>query len=272
MTIESLYPYAGNHAVQNAIFVVEWSDPLRAEDLKGVSKLANRFKTLGLSHVQHQLGVEIKLEHGVGAPTSGPVGTQTLNAITFARPAAVGEISRSVTVSRQNCMIAIPDYSRWNQVFEDVTAYLKVVLDDIAPKKSLSVIGIQYNDVFNWKDHPSELNLRDVFRDDGFIPVNAFEQKGLWHVHHGFMDRRDLPVPYACLQNVNVDMIDAAGERVIQIVGSHRATLGESLWQSHMKNKSVMLEVFAALHQANKQMLQKLLTKQVCEKIRLTAE
>lgn len=273
MAIDSLYPYAGDHAVQNAIFVVEWAEPLKVEVLSAANKLANKFKNLGLSYVQHQHALELKLEQSSGVAAQPTAGSkQVLNAIVFARPAGVGEITRSVTLSRQNCMIAIPDYTRWVDVFKDVEAYLKIALEEIATQRPLTVIGLQYNDVFNWKDNPSELNLHEIFSDKAFIPPSAFEQKGLWHLHHGYLANHELPVPYAGLENINVDMLDTAGERMIQIVGSHRATLREPMWQSHLKNKPRMLEMFTSLHNANKLMLSKLLTKQVCEKIRLTAE
>lgn len=272
MTIDNLYPYAGDHAVQNATFVVEWAEPLKAEAIAAVNKLATRFKNLGLSHVQHQQFMQFKFEHN---PLEGPQnqGTQHgLGGIVFARPAGVGEITRSVTISRQNCMIVVPDYTRWDKVFADVEAYLKVALDEVAPSRPLSTIGLQYNDVFQWKDDPSDLNLKEVFADDAFIPPNVFAQTGLWHLHHGYMEQHSSPVAHSRLTNINVDMLDPAGERIIQIIGSHRATLRDPLWQSHLKNKQIMLDVFSSLHSANKQMLGKLLTKQICEKIRLTSD
>ncbi|MGK5017031.1 TIGR04255 family protein [Janthinobacterium sp. HLS12-2] len=276
MNIDNLYPYAGNHAVQNAIFVVEWAEPLKTDAMIAINKLATKYKNLGLSHVQHQQMLEVNFEHMQTAAQeprqTSRVSNQALSGIVFARPASVGEISRSVTISRKNCMIAIPDYTRWADVFKDVESYLKIALEEVGSTRPLTTIGLQYNDVFNWKDAPSELDLRAVFSEKAFIPPNAFEQTGLWHLHHGYLENHSDPVPHSRVENINVDMLDTAGERIIQIVGSHRASLREPLWQSHLKNKSVMLEVFTSLHKANKIMLGKLLTSQVCEKIRLTTD
>jgi uncharacterized protein (TIGR04255 family) len=272
MSIENFYPYAGNHAVQSATFVVEWAEPLKAEAIAAVNKLANKFKNLGLSHVQHQQFMQFKVEHNPleGSPKHGT--QHGLGGIIFARPAEPGDVTRSVTISRQNCMVAVPDYTRWDTVFADVQAYLKVALDEIAPSRPLSTIGLQYNDIFQWKDDPADLDLTEVFARDAFIPPSIFNQAGLWHLHQGYLEQHDSPVAHSRLTNVNVDMLDPSGERMIQIIGSHRATLKEPLWQSHLKNKQIMLDVFTSLHHANKQMLAKLLTKKVCEKIRLISE
>lgn len=274
MSIENLYPYAGDHAVQNVIFVVEWAEPLKADAISKASKLATKFKNQGLAHVQHQQVFEFKIEQSLGnqvPPSSGSPISKEPGAVVFARSANTGEVTRSVTISRQHCMIAVPDYTRWDIVFTEIQAYLKIALDEIAPLRPLNAISLQYNDVFNWKDEPSNLNLKEVFAEDAFIPASVFEQKGLWHLHQGHMESQNLPVQHSRLENINVDMVDAAGERVIQIIGAHRAALREPLWQSHLRNEQVLLDIFSSLHIANKQMLRRLLTEQMCKKIMLTA-
>lgn len=275
MSIENLYPYAGDHAVQNAIFVVEWAEPLKVDAIIAASKLAAKFKNQGLAHVQHQQMLELKIEQShIGGQSSPSASSQVSNgpsAVVFARSANPGEVTRSVTISRQHCMIAVPDYSRWGVVFADVQSYLKIVLDEIAPQRPVSAISLQYNDMFNWKDEPADLNLKEIFAENAFIPTSVFQQKGLWHLHQGYMEEVSSPVQHSRLQNINVDMADTSGQRVIQIIGAHRATLREPLWQSHMKNKQVMLDMFSDLHLANKKMLQQLLTKELGDKIRLTS-
>lgn len=272
MSIDNFYPYAGDHAVQSATFVVEWAEPLKAEAIAAINKLANKFRNFGLSHVQHQQFVQFKIEPNSPDGSQKHGSQQGLGGIVFARPAEPGVVTRSITISRQNCMIVVPDYTRWESVFADVQAYLKVALDEVAPSRPISTIGLQYNDIFQWKDDPADLNLAEVFADDAFIPPSIFRQTRLWHVHQGYMEQPALPVVHSRITNVNVDMLEPAGERMIQIIGSHRATLSEPLWQSHLKNKQIMLDMFSSLHQANKQMLAKLLTKQVCEKIHLSSD
>lgn len=271
MSIDSLYPYAGSHAVVNAVFAVEWAEPLKPEMLKGLSRLTAKFRNLGLSNLQYQNSFEMKIEQPHGSAQPKQSAQVVIAGLVFARPASIGDISRSVTISQTSCMISIPDYTRWIDVAEDVQAYFKIVMEEIAPLRPLTVIGLQYHDLFSWKDNPDEMNLREIFAENSFIPENVFKQQGLWHLHHGYVVKVLEPVHYSRLDNVNVDMIEQGGERAIQIIGAHRATLQSPMWQAHMKNRAAVVEVLASLHDANKEMLLRLLTEQVCQKIRLTA-
>jgi len=269
MIIENLYPYAGDHAVQTAIFLVEWSEPLQADAILEAHKLAAKFRHAGLAEVRQQNAVALKIDaaHGGEAQVESAAGA---GAIVFSKAGGFGELARSVTLSRNNCMIVVPDYSRWEQVFSDVRQYLHIVLDEIAPIRPLLAIGLQYVDIFSWKDDPAELDLAQVFAADAYIPPNVFQQKGLWHLHHGYMEAHGEPLAHTRLENVNVDLFDTGGQRTIQITGSHRATLAAPLWQAHLKHEGEMLAMFGALHQANKRMLAKLLTPAICDRIKLT--
>jgi uncharacterized protein (TIGR04255 family) len=272
MSIENLYPFAGPHAVQNAIFIVEWAEPLKAEVIQSFSKLAAKYKNLGLPHVQHQQNFEFKIDTNPGV--AGPrASTQpaTPSAVVFARSGIPDQVVRSVTLSRSHCMIAVPDYTRWDIVFEEVFKYISIALEELKGLRPISTIALQYNDVFSWKDDPSSLNLRDVFAPNAYIPESVLQQNGLWHVHQGILADDHLPVVHRKLENVNVDMLNTAGELTIQIIGAHRAILGTPLWQAHLKNKAVLTEIFESLHIANKRMLMRLLTPAVCAKINLSS-
>ena len=267
MSIENLYPFAGDHAVQNATFVLEWSDPVGESVIVEASKLATKFKNLGLAHHSLRSHIELKFDGQVEAPDvqkrSGP------GSIIFSQEKDPVNPGRAVTLSRQNLLIAIPDYTRWDKVFADVEKYLKIILEEVAPSRPINVIALQYVDVFSWKDDPSELDLSEVFNPDSYVPKHIFSLKSLWHLHQGYVSENIGSLPYSLIENVNLDTADVNGVRVIQITSVHRATLKDPMWQAHMKNKEKVNETFASLHQTNKVMLQRLLTQQVCEKINL---
>lgn len=270
MNIEPLYPYAGNHAVQNAIFAVEWAEPLKSDVIQSLGKLATKFRNLGLSNVEYRKTIEIKIDRPApGAAVPSQKQSEVLDAVIFTKPALLGEIPRSVTISRQGCMIAVPDYTRWAEVFNDVNTYFKIALDEIPPRP-ITVVGLQYNDLFIWKDDPAELDLRDIFSASTFIPPSVFSQTGLWHLHHGYILKESAPTPHSRLDNINVDMIEHFGERAIQITSSHKVTFNDPLWQPHQKNKQIMFDMFSYLHMINKEVLEKLLTIDVSRKIQLT--
>jgi uncharacterized protein (TIGR04255 family) len=270
MSIDNLYPFAGIHAVQNAIFAIEWADPLKAEIIQTFSKLQSKYKNLGLPHVQFQQQFEFKIDNDPNL-TDPRASTQpvTPSAVVFARSESSEQIVRSVTLSRTHCMVAVPDYTRWELVFADVLKYIGIALDELKGIRPLNAITLQYNDVFSWKDDPSGLDLREIFSPNEFIPESIFQQKSLWHLHQGHMRDGLDPIPHRGLDTVNVDMLETAGERVIQIIGAHRCMLNAPLWQANLKNKPIMIEVFEALHGVNKQMLARLLTPAVLAKINL---
>jgi uncharacterized protein (TIGR04255 family) len=269
MTIENLYPFAGAHAVQNATFVIEWPDLLPESVIVEANKLGTKFKNVGLDHhlLQHQ--VELKLSN---APDAQHSQKSFIGGILFSTSQEVTPTARSVLLSRNGCIVSIPDYTRWAAALKDVEKYLKIVLDEIGPLRPISVIGLQYTDTFSWKDDPAELNLEEVFSSDHFVPKNILQQKNLWHLHQGYFQKHSTPVSHVLLENINLETHDNNGLRVIQITGSHRATLENLMWQSHMKNKDNLFSMFSALHQANKTMLSKLLMPEVRNRINLDAK
>lgn len=270
MSIEKLHPYAGEHAVNNVVFVVEWAQQLTTDAILQVCKLATKFRNLGLDQMQQQNVLQVKLMNGQIGQTSTQNSSE-ISGVNFTRADAAPGSARVVSISRTNVMVVVPDYTRWDKVWHDVQAYFKVILDEVGPLRPLNVIGLQYNDVFLWQDDPSELQLEEIFSPNGFIPNHIFQQKGFWHLHQGYIEKLTTPIVAELLHNVNVDLTETKGQRIIQIVGSHRSTLAEPLWQSHQKNQEALLSMFFALHQSNKAMLSTLLTPEVCEKIKLNA-
>lgn len=267
MSLEQLHPYAGTHAVQNVVFALEWSESLSTDSILDATKLATKFRNVGLPCVQTQNMLELNLADGKMQQSKRPGGE--LGGVMFSAHEPATATSRIVSISRSSAMIMIPDYTRWDKVWTDAQEYLKLILEEIGPSRPLAVIGLQYCDVFSWNDTPSELNISEIFLKDSFIPPHAFSQTNLWHAHHGYIESFETPIASSVLQNVNVDLNDVGGKRTFQIVGSHRATLKEPMWQSHLKNKQSLLAMFVALHASNKKMLGQLLTPAVSAKISL---
>ena len=266
MNIENFQPVAGDHAVEAAYFVLEWAEPLRSDATLALAKLATKFRNLGLPAMAPQQTVSFQ----IGPDAGNSVNTAGVSGFLFS-PAPAPNFGTQVLVSSQNCMITIPEYTRWDSVFAIVSEHLKVVLEEVGPLRPVKVIGLQYTDAFNWNDDPDNLELSEIFKPDFVIPPNVLKQKGLWHLHHGYLERSQTPLPHSLLENINVDMVEKAAGRRLQIIASHRATLDSPLWQPHMKNKPFLNEMFLLLHEKNKRMLRSLLTDAVCGRIQLNA-
>jgi uncharacterized protein (TIGR04255 family) len=266
MSIENLYPYAGTHAIENTLFVLEWNEPLSADAIASVNKLAGKFRALGLGEVTPTSLFAVKIEADGAHQVNNSSG---LGGVSFSMKPPMAGLSRNVTVNRTSCVVAIPDYTRWEQVFRDVETYLDIVLEQIAPMRPLSSIALQYVDVFVWRDDPKELKFEDVFMRGVYLPEKVFEQKGMWHAHQGEMNEFADP-PHARLDNINVDVQDVNGERTIRITGAHKVILKSPLWQANKKNKEVLESILTELHKVNKDTLKGLLAPAVRDKIGLS--
>lgn len=263
MNFENLQPVAVDHAVQSVHFVIEWNAALGADSVLALAKLQTKFRNLGFGQMLPQSRVQINF----GVDGSSPASHGLSGYVFTQRPQP--DAGRQVSVTAENCTIMFPDYTRWDSIFASMQDILKVVLDEVGAHRALRSIGLQYVDGFLWNDDPAELDLREVFNSDFVIPPHVFEQPGLWHLHHGYFDNFDQPLQHAVLQNINVDMLDTLGGRVLQILGSHKATLAQPLWQPHKKNQDLFLAMISHLHDLNKKMLRSLLTKKVCQRIKL---
>lgn len=266
MSIDNLTPISNEHAVQSIAFFLEWNEHLPSKLLLDAQKLNSRFGNLGLPiHKTQQMAVF----RFSGQPDLNAV-QHDLGGVTFSSLEPTDSNNpREVTLSRQGIVVLIKDYTRWDSVFSEVKNYIKPLLELIGTHRPLSSIGIQVTDVFLWMDDPQELNLREVFKPDGYLPANVFNLKGLWHSHHGFLSEVSAPADAQFLENVNVDRIDHNGQTLIQINGVHKLNLSKPLWQSHLKNIEIIHDAFELLHSANKKMLSALLTDGVQEKISL---
>jgi uncharacterized protein (TIGR04255 family) len=196
--------------------------------------------------------------------------TTGVGGISFQRKTQFGTVAKHLVVSRQNCVFAINDYVRWDAALADVMRSYEVILPLILANRAINRIGLQYTDVFTWKDDPAALNLAEVFRvDSGLLPSNALQAPSLWHSHHGYFDHHAQPVPHSLLHNVNVSINDVSAERQISIVMSHQATLDSAIRRGTEKYTDLIRGFEDNLHGIHKAMLQRLLTDQVCELIGL---
>jgi uncharacterized protein (TIGR04255 family) len=259
----SLYPYAGAHAVQSAAFALEWSGELTDAEVSAISGLQEKLKSsLPLMNPIQTIMFQMM---GAVPPVSAPSITgyvfNRLNQASQAGPARALEISRSRIVGQIN------DYTRWDPVWKEVRSWFETVVPIIGSRK-ITNIGLQYNDVFHWRDSPQNLDLKQVFQEDSvFIPANAFILKGLWHSHHGYFIDRTEPTKHRLLENVNVNVIEELGQVSFVISTVHKAEVPD-IWGWDGLQK-IVDSLMNDLHKRNKETLRKLLANEVAQKINL---
>jgi uncharacterized protein (TIGR04255 family) len=274
MSLENLQPYAGQHAIQSAVFALHFSAELDVGELSALRETAKELKTDFPNFAdQHRVSVEINQPVKGESPTSST--TQDFGGFILEKPAPsvpVGAASlRSIIVSADQVIVVINDYTRWEKFRSDVEKYLSVLLKDMSAHKAIQSIGLQIADVFIWKADPADLKLSDVLsKTSPYLPANVFAQDALlWHSHHGFLRDQEQPIKHQQLDNVNVSRNVVSGAHQIQILTSHKATFNQPQYKFLDTNRELVWATVDQLHAKNKEMLAELLTQELQEKIAL---
>jgi uncharacterized protein (TIGR04255 family) len=268
MNLDNLYPSSGNHAVQSMAFAIEWQGELSEKTMHAVHALAPILKPHYPTAVLQKL-VMVNVGANPGQ-TSVVSNTDAIGGVQFQRPGKFGQVGGMMVVSRSNVLVQVNDYTRWKPVLESAMGFFGVVLKPILEEKSISAVALQYVDIFTWKDSIANLDYSKIFRlGNPYLSPNALALKSLWHSHHGFIVESTVPVLNTRLDNINVDIIENQGDRAVQILTSHRATMAEPLRKASDNYLQTIESVENELHAVNKKMLQALLTDEVCRKIDL---
>jgi uncharacterized protein (TIGR04255 family) len=270
MSIEFLIPINEAHAIQSVVFALEWQGQLSDHALTEIEKLSSKLKTHFPNSAVQKMRT-IKLD---ATPDSVSLNQQfeeeQVHGVTFQRIGKFGRVESQLNVARSNCIVLLHTYERWKPTLEAIMRYFKIVLPVILKEKSISTIALQYEDIFTWKDDASKLNLREVFKDNSpYLAPNIFEQQGLWHCHHGYIIESLADVHGKCVDNINVSLVDNQNDREIRISTTHKVTLISPLRMANKDYLQSIENVQNKLHDHNKEILSKLLTNEVCAKIKL---
>ena len=269
MSIENLFPIAGNNAIQNVAFAIEWQAELSSSELQLIHTAIE-------SELKHDFPIQLPQHHQkisfVSDTNSAHKITPSVELGGFLyekRSQYSTNPTRSISLSKQSLIVLINEYSRWDNVWPDVNRYFSIILRQLK-NAAIANIGLQYSDVFVWKDDPKQLRLQEVFKPNSkFLTPNVLLVDGLWHSHHGYIVELDNPVPNSRLDNVNVNLINDAGVLSIQITTSHRATLKNVIWSTSDQVMSIIDQVTNSLHTENKLVMTELLSDELCKKIKL---
>lgn len=278
MSLESLYPYAGDHAIQNAVFAVEFEGPLSSTVLSDMQKAAEKAFLREFPDIQPMqvmtLNIAMGQIAGNGSPQQMKAQPSPGGFVMNRSGGFAAMVARSLTVSVNSIVIVVNDYSRWEQVKLDVDRYLDVLLKAAQSHNSaVRTIGLQYTDVFNWKSDPKELILSEVINSASpYIAPNVFAlpSDALWHSHHGYFTAIANPVSFSQLDNINVNKVETGGMHSLQFLTSHKARLTDPLWKISRENRPVIAAIQELLHVQNKAILGSLLSADVKAKIKLT--
>lgn len=273
MSLEHLLPFAGDHAIQSAVVVVEWAAPggsghLTADVLQELQDVAApKLAHLGLTASEKLNVFEVQMVPGQATSHS----SQLAGGFKASRSSSTGEEARSVMLTRENCIIQINDYMRWAQAKDHIREYWNVLLPIVGKTAPILHLTLQFNDVFLWRAPPDELIMTEVFKHDTtWLPQHAFSLQNLWHSHHGYFCDQASPCKFRQLDNVNVSRTMVNNIESVQALVAHRASFTDAIWvKQPLSDEDVISQVLDKFHGDNKKILAGLFSDEVLRKINL---
>lgn len=262
MSLENLTPHAGKHAIENAVLALEWGVELTAAQLEEVrSAVKPVLKDFPREEPQQTFRVSLS-----PIPGAAPMPTHEIGGYVYSRYTAEGNVPKQVQLTRTNCLFVVTAYTRWKDLIAEAGNVFAQALSALPVGIPVSNIGLQYSDRFKWSGNPADLDLSQVFRfNSPFVASHVSECRLACHSHHGYFEDSSEPIPNRRLDNINVNIVDEAEGRTIQIVSSHRAALTEQLTgvvvQKHVN------DIQEYLHDVHKDIIRKMLCDELLIKI-----
>jgi uncharacterized protein (TIGR04255 family) len=258
---ELIAPIAGRHAVQKAIFSLEWSAELSEDHFGAIEAAAPRLLQLFQERAEVK---QIVLNFG------DPVAREKVGGIKFFKPRPDGKgDAQAFSITGNQAVVSDEDYDRWKQ-FRDLTqGCLEAVLPQVTSGRKLKAAALQYVDVFKWRGDPQGIDARHFIREGSpWIPQSVFRLgPANWHSHHGFFATDPPGRDLTLLENIKVNR-HATGESPSLMIH----TVHQLAPTGPLDDGAVLafaLDHLDELHRRNKKYLQELLTDELQEMIQL---
>ena len=269
----SFRPFGDLHAIQTVVFVVEFNAHLDQPTFREIALLHSKFKS-ELPRKQEQKSVVVNI-----APTSPDVPIRSaspeIGGVVFDRLAPDGQQEWALSVQPNLASVSCTKYEGWVTAWHRAESYLRIVLPIVYKRRTVVAIGLQYTDKFIWEGAKSELNISGLFRKESpYLVPNAYTMGGPWHSHHGYFISKDQPNRHKLLNNINIDLLEEDGVRVVRITTTHRST-PESPIKAHIsaveaeQSENTIDAYMHVMHKENKAILGKLLNEEMCSRIKL---
>lgn len=270
----SFRPFGDKHAINTVSFVVELDAPLDSKALHELSLLHSRLKE-ELPRKAEEQAVVVNLSPNSISGGSVRSGSPELRGFVFDRLTPDGRQEWALKIQPDHVQVLCTKYDRWDSVWSRAETFFHIVLPVIHKYRAISVVGLQYIDEFIWEGTKSELKPSELFQENSeYLVPNIYEMSDLWHCHHGYFSEISNPAPCKLLNNINIDLLDSAENRVVRITTTHRAMLRDHI-RTHISvagadNSGNTVDAhMSALHVENKDVLNKLLSDEIQKRIKL---
>jgi hypothetical protein len=270
MSLDALFPVAGDHAIQNLSCVLEWKEPLTEKDVNELrGRIQQRLQAFKVFKPHHAVLVDI-----TGTEPSANVRPTAMAGFAAQTAPVIGAAPhRHIQVVPEEIVMLFNDYSRWAAIKQDLSSYVKVIVGAVGQSsRGLKGLAIQYTDAFHWKSDPNALDIAELFSSAApfLSPIILKLDRGTqWHCNQGFFGPSRWDAALQQLTNVNVQRSRDSGMDTITIVTVHRIQFPQPKWDNAEAKCAIIDEIYECFHQDNKNLLASLLSPEVCEKINL---
>ena len=259
-----VWPSTGKHAIDVMALAVEWSHPLKADELISIAQSARKNETLMafLPTEKRFPGFEVKIEEQAASVVSSNV-----EIVDFIQNSPDGHQTWALSLRPEFFSCACSLYTRWAEIKPQTLKILKTVASAVNTSNSkIKAFGLQYSDTFKCKKEDGLLLNELIRKNSSIIPSSALRRKSLWHSHNGWYSNCESG--HRVLNIFNIELVEDNELLILKINGQHRIQAIEFQTGTNKELELDSIETFAdQLHIENKLALQNLLSDYALELI-----
>lgn len=264
-------PLHSAHAIEQAVFTVQFDTPLSDDALNQARITANQFEAELPALVETQGFVFALAAPGFVPPPSPTAG--------FVRRSINpdGTVAHELRVERNSLVFITTRYTRWEDIWSRANNYFSTLLPLYLQQGGKIInVGQNFVDKFVWHGEFSECRPLKLLRTGSkYICPHVFEVEDFWHSHTGAFLKVDQYTKR--LININLDYLDElrpGGMKRLVAIGTvandQFNQIGfEPLSIPNSDFLSFVAEHMQSLHRENKKILGLLINDEMCRRIAL---
>ncbi|NQU60824.1 MAG: TIGR04255 family protein [Rhodospirillales bacterium] len=270
-------PLHDTHAIERVSFALGLERELSEREIRALGEGHKGFG-LDFGRAEFLEGVQMKVSSpGGGEQPAANVDRSILGGVrlkTYRRDGSVEwEMATGKAIDAATIAVNCSSYTRWGAIWGKARDILAATLKAIG-EPGIKWAGLEYQDVFIWEGEDSDWRADHLFNLDSSLLSKAVLERGpIWHTHHGWFSEKGLSTPGHRLELLNVDSNRREGQLKVQIISRFTHYFREVLGVNHIVEDDGKVAIaMEQMHEADKDLLGKLLTPEIIETIYLHAE
>ena len=260
-------PFAGDHAIQEAVVALHFQTPLPPPLVDLVRDGVLEAHGEAFPHRREMHGSELQFD--VGSPSGPPRLQSELVGFELSRPQANGAPARILRLSRDVLQMSFLEYTQWDNVVSDSVSYIRSAVARV-PLSEVPVarFGLRYVDRFTFDGRLEQACAQLLFKDDAaYLAAHCFHSGPLWHCNLGWFEIRS--EQERVLNQLNVE--SAVIDDVPTVTIDHNATWQlqnprqsvDSLFEESDGTRTPLEEALGDLHDGNKSVVRAVLREEM---------